>query len=132
MKRIWKAKISCQMPWRDFEKGETVELDDERVNERVKALFDCMTPDGGAVKEEKRDPDLEVMVARLKAAKIPMKKNITPKQIRELFDQFLGSGATAGAVSGEASGDVQEPPKEDKPKEEAKPTETQEPPKEDK
>lgn len=132
MKRIWKAKISCQMPWRDFEKGETVELDDEQVTPRVKELFDCITPDGGAVKEEKRDPDLEVMVARLKAAKIPMKKNITPKQIRELFDQFLGSGATAGAVSGEASGEAQEPPKEDKPKEEAKPTETQEPPKEDK
>lgn len=137
MKRIWKAKISCQMPWRDFERGETIELDDKDVTERVKALFTCMTPDGGTIKQEKKDPDLEVMVARLKAAKIPMKKNITPKQIRELFDQFLGSGATAGAVSGEASGETQEPPKEDKPnedkpKEEAKPTETQEPPKEDK
>ena len=118
------------MPWRDFEKGETVELDDEQVNERVKALFDCMTPDGGTIKEEKKDPDLEVMVARLKAAKIPMKKNITPKQIRELFDQFLGRGATAGAISGEASGEGQESPKEEKPKEETKPTEAQEPPKE--
>lgn len=110
--RIWRAKMNCQMPWRDFQKNETVELKDSQVDARVKALFECLTPEEAKGKE--RDPELDVMISRLKAAKIPMKKNITPKQIRELFDQFLGSGATAGAVSGEASGDAQEPPKEDK------------------
>lgn len=106
--RTWRAKMNCQMPWRDFVKNETVELKDSQVDARVKALFECLTPEEAKGKE--RDPELDVMISRLKAAKIPMKKNITPKQIRELFDQFLGSGATAGAVSG----DAQEPPKEDK------------------
>lgn len=106
--RTWRAKMNCQMPWRDFQKNETVELKDSQVDARVKALFECLTPDEEKPKDA--DPDIAVMVSRLKAAKIPMKKNITPKQIRELFDQFLGSGATAGAVSG----DAQEPPKEDK------------------
>ena len=54
------------------------------------------------------------MVERLKAAKIPVKKGYSADKIRELFNEFLGKGATAGAISGEASGEGQEPPKEDK------------------
>ena len=114
MIRQWRAKMSCQMPWRDFERGEIVELDDEKVTPRVKELFVCLNPDGEKVKSEADDADIKVMVARLKAAKVPLKKNMSPDKIRELFDQFLGSGATAGAVSGEASGEeAPKPPKED-------------------
>ena len=39
MKRVWKAKIACMMPWKDFRQGETCELDDNQVDERVKSLF---------------------------------------------------------------------------------------------
>ena len=121
MRRMWKAKMDCQMPWRDFERGEMVELDDEQVTPRVKELFVCLNPDGEKVKGEADDADIKVMVARLKAAKVPLKKNMSPEKIRELFDEFLGSGATAGAVSGEASGEEDpKPPKEE-----------HEPPKED-
>ena len=98
--RTWRAKMNCQMPWRDFLKGETVELKDSQVDARVKALFDCLTPE--EVSPKKADPDLAVMVSRLKAAKIPMKKNATEAEIRELFAKFLGAGATASEISKDA------------------------------
>ena len=44
MKRTWKAKMNCIMPWRDFAKGETCELDDNEVTPRVKELFECLNP----------------------------------------------------------------------------------------
>lgn len=100
VKRTWRAKMNCQMPTRDFLKNETVELFDSEVTPRHRALFECLSPEQAEPK--KADPDLSVMVARLKAAKIPMKKNITDKEVRELFDKFLGSGATAGQISGDA------------------------------
>ena len=100
VKRTWRAKMNCQMPTRDFLKNETIELFDSEVTPRHRALFECLTPEQAEPK--KADPDLSVMVARLKAAKIPMKKNITDKEVRELFDKFLGSGATAGQISGDA------------------------------
>jgi len=46
---------------------------------------------------------LAVMVSRLKAAKIPVKKGTSADEIRKLFDKFLGSGATAGEISDEAA-----------------------------
>ena len=36
--RTWRAKMNCQMPWRDFMKNETVELKDSQVDARVKEL----------------------------------------------------------------------------------------------
>jgi hypothetical protein len=104
------------MPWSDFERGEIVELDDEQVTPRVKELFECLNPDGKTTKSESDDPDINVMVARLKAAKVPLKKNMTNEKIRELFDEFLGRGATAGSVSGETDEEPskeKEPPRED-------------------
>jgi hypothetical protein len=98
--RTWRAKMNCQMPWRDFLKNETVELKDSQVDARVKALFECLTPEEAKVKE--RDPELDVMVSRLKAAKVPLKKNMGEKEIRELFDKFLGKGATAAEISNDA------------------------------
>lgn len=98
--RTWRAKMNCQMPWRDFMKNETVELKDSQVDARVRALFECLTPEEAV--QKKADPDIAVMVARLKAAKIPMKKNATEQEIRELFAKFLGTGATASEISKDA------------------------------
>lgn len=100
VERVWRAKMNCQMPWRDFVRGETVKLKDSQVDSRVRALFDCLTPD--EAEEKKLNPDVAVMVSRLKAAKVPMKKNMSEEKIRELFDRFLGSGATAGEISKDA------------------------------
>lgn len=99
--RLWRAKQACMLPWRDFERGETVELKDSQVTPLIRQLFECL--DGGAPVAEKPDPDLAVMVARLKAAKIPVKKGTSADEIRKLFDKFLGSGATAGEISDEAA-----------------------------
>lgn len=99
--RLWRAKQACMLPWRDFERGETVELKDSQVTPLIRKLFECL--DGGAPVAEKADPDLAVMVARLKAAKIPVKKGTSADEIRKLFDKFLGSGATAGEISDEAA-----------------------------
>lgn len=96
-KRIWVAKMNCQMPFRDFVKGEEIELDDENVTARVKALFDCRD------KEEKAeaDADFKVMVARLKAAKIPIPRGATKEKVKELFDTFLVKGPLASSVAGD-------------------------------
>ena len=98
--RTWRAKMNCQMPWRDFVKNETVELKDSQVDARVKALFECLTPD--EAKQKETDPDIEVMVSRLKAAKVPLKKNMGEKEIRELFERFLAKGSTASEISKDA------------------------------
>lgn len=98
--RVWRAKMNCIMPWRDFQRGETVELKDSQVDARVKALFECLTPE--EAKPKKIDPDIKVMVERLRAAKIPMKKNIGEKEIRSLFERFLAQGSTASEISKEA------------------------------
>ena len=98
--RTWRAKMNCQMPWRDFTKNETIELKDSQVDARVKALFECLTPD--EAKGEKRDPDIDVMISRLKAAKVPLKKNMGEREIRELFERFLAKGSTASEISKDA------------------------------
>ena len=97
--RVWRAKMNCQMPWRDFQKNETVELKDSQVDARVKALFECLTPEEANPKGA--DPDIAVMVSRLKAAKVPLKKSMGDKEIRELFKRFLAS-STASEISKEA------------------------------
>ena len=96
-KRIWVAKMNCQMPFRDFVKGEEIELDDENVTARVKALFDCRD------KEEKAEVDanFKVMLARLKAAKIPIPRGATKEKVKELFDTFLVKGPLASSVAGD-------------------------------
>ena len=98
--RTWRAKMNCQMPWQDFVKNETVELKDSQVDARVKALFECLTPDEAKPKDT--DPDIAVMVSRLKAAKVPLKKNMGEKEIRELFERFLAKGSTASEISKDA------------------------------
>ena len=98
--RVWRAKMNCQMPWRDFQKNETVKLKDSQVDARVKALFECLTPDEAKPKDA--DPDIAVMVSRLKAAKVPLKKNMGEKEIRDLFDRFLAKGSTASEISKDA------------------------------
>lgn len=98
--RTWRAKMNCQMSWRDFTKNETVELKDSQVDARVKALFECLTPD--KAKGVKRDPDIDVMISRLKAAKIPLKRNMGEKEIRSVFEQFLAKGSTASEISKDA------------------------------
>ena len=98
--RTWRAKMNCQMPWRDFTKNETVDLKDSQVDARVKALFECLTPD--KAKGAKRNPDIDVMISRLKAAKIPLKKNMGEKEIRSVFEQFLAKGSTATEISKDA------------------------------
>lgn len=98
-KRVWRAKMNCQMPWKDFAKNETVELDDADVTLRVKDLFECLTPDEVEAGKRKSDPDLKVMVARLRAAKVPMRRGMSEDEIRELFDRFLVEGATAEDVA---------------------------------
>lgn len=100
-KRVWRARMNCQMPWRDFVKNETVELDDNDVTPRVKDLFECLTPEEIKQEEDKKkgDPDVKVMIARLKAAKIPLKRGITTAEVKELFGKFLAEGATAGQIA---------------------------------
>ena len=98
--RTWRAKMNCQMPWRDFQRNETVKLMDSQVDARVKALFECLTPEEAKPKDT--DPDIAVMVSRLKAAKIPLKKNMGSKEIRELFERFLAKGSTASEISKDA------------------------------
>jgi hypothetical protein len=104
-KRIWVAKMNCQMPFRDFVKGEEIELDDENVTARIKALFDCRD------KEEKAeaDADFKVMVARLKAAKIPIPRGSTKEKVKELFDTFLVKGALASNIVGEEKKEEEKP-----------------------
>lgn len=89
------------MPWRDFAKNETVELDDSEVTPRVKALFDCMTPEQVSAEEEakKDDPDFKVMVQRLKAANIPLKRGISKEEVKKMFDDFLSAQPTEVAES---------------------------------
>ena len=118
-KRTWVAKMNCQMPFRDFLKGESVELDDSEVTARVKALFECV--DNPV--EKKSDPDFNVMVARLRAAKIPIPRGANKEKVSELFNAFLAKGTLAQNISGDVSGDskVADAPngEGDKPKEEA-------------
>ena len=104
-KRIWVAKMNCQMPFRDFMKGEEIELDDENVTARVKALFECRDK-----KEEKTeyDADFKVMVARLKAAKIPIPRGATKEKVKELFDTFLVKGPLASSIAGDDAGNKEE------------------------
>lgn len=97
-KRTWVAKMNCQMPFRDFLKGEEVVLDDSAVTARVKDLFECKDK----TEENESDPDFKVMVDRLKAAKIPIPRGATKEKVRELFDTFLVKGALAQNVSGDA------------------------------
>lgn len=99
-KRTWVAKMDCQMPFRDFRKGECWEFDDSEVTVRVKSLFDCLTEkEVEARKEaEKTDPDFKVMVERLKAAKIPLKRGITKDEVRKLFNEFLANNQTDGVA----------------------------------
>lgn len=100
-KRTWVAKMNCQMPFRDFLKGESVELDDNEVTARVKALFECVDKPV----EKKSDPDFNVMVARLRAAKIPIPRGANKEKVSELFNAFLAKGTLAQNISGDVSGD---------------------------
>lgn len=79
------------MPWRDFAAGETCELDDGEVTDRVKALFDCMTPDEVKAAEEaaKPDPDYEVKLQRLRQAKVTIPKRATKAEVEDLFRRNL-------------------------------------------
>lgn len=115
-KRTWVAKMNCMMPFKDFAKGESVILDDSEVTPRVKALFECKD-----VPEKKDDdPDFKVMVARLKAAKIPIPRGASKEKVKELFNQFLVEGATAPAIAGDTVSKEAEEIKEDTPAEETK------------
>lgn len=108
MIRTWKANMDCDMPFRDFRKGETVELDDSQVTPRVKALFTCLTPEQVEQSKEKPDPDFKVMVERLKAAKIPLRRGITKAEVRKLFNDFLAKpqdGSIAGGAETTDGGD---------------------------
>ena len=89
------------MPWRDFEKGEMIELDDNDVTVRVKELFECLTPEEAKAAEDAKngDPDIKVMIERLKAAKIPMKRGVKPEEVKELFKRFLVEDANASGVA---------------------------------
>lgn len=96
MTRTWKAKAACMMPWHDFKAGETCELDDEAVTDRVKALFVCMTPDEVQAEKEKEeaksDPTYNVMLQRLKQANVTIPRGANKAKIRELFDATLADG----------------------------------------
>lgn len=99
VKRVWRAKMNCQMPFRDFMKGETIELADSEVTPRVKELFECLTAEQVKASEPDDDPDYKVMVQRLKAAKIPLKRGITKEEVKKLFQEFLAASSTE--VAGE-------------------------------
>ena len=98
-KRVWRAKMTCQMPFKDFIKDETIELADSDVTPRVKALFECLTPEQAKAAEHDDDPDFKVMVQRLKAAKIPLKRGISNDDVKKLFQAFLAASSTE--VAGE-------------------------------
>ena len=99
MRRTWRAKTACQMPWHDFRAGETVELEDEKVTERVKALFECLTPEEAeAAKPAAPDPDFNVMLQRLKQAKVTIPKGANKAKVRELFEAHLADGTLPAAV----------------------------------
>lgn len=100
-KRTWVAKMNCQMPFRDFMKGESVELEDDEVTARVKALFECVDKPV----EKKADPDFNVMVARLRAAKIPIPRGANKEKVSELFNAFLAKGTLAQNIAGDVAGD---------------------------
>lgn len=115
-RRTWVAIMNCQMPFKDFVKGEEIELDDSQVTSRVKALFKCR----GEKEEEVKDPDMSVMILRLKAAKIPLPRKVTKEKVKELFDTFLAKGSLAQNIAGDAGEtDNSESSTEDKPKEDA-------------
>lgn len=104
-KRTWVAKMNCMMPFKDFAKGESVVLDDSEVTPRVKALFECKD----VPEKNDDDTDFKVMVARLKAAKIPIPRGANKEKVKELFNQFLVEGATAPSIAGDTvskDGDV--------------------------
>ena len=92
-KKIWKAKCACVMPWKDFRSGETCELDDKDVTERVRSLFVCMTEDevkaDEDMKRDAEDPTFKVKVQRLKQANVSIPRGANKKQIEELFNSFL-------------------------------------------
>lgn len=94
MKRTWKARMACCMPWRDFAAGETCDLEDGEVTDRVRALFDCMTPEEVRAAEEaaRPDPDFEVKVQRLRQAKVTIPKRATKAEVEELFRRSLADG----------------------------------------
>lgn len=112
MIRTWKANMDCDMPFRDFRKGETVELDDSQVTPRVKALFTCLTPEQVKAENAKPDADMKVMIERLKAAKIPIRRGATKADIRKLFDEFLAK-PQGGSIAGESAPTAPEKPAEE-------------------
>ena len=81
--------------------GRQDELDDNEVTARVKALFECVDKPV----EKKSDPDFNVMVARLRAAKIPIPRGANKEKVSELFNAFLAKGTLAQNISGDVSGD---------------------------
>ena len=94
MKRTWKAKTACVMPWHDFKAGAMCDLEDEQVTDRVKSLFVCLTPDE-AEKEKapaKADPEYDVMLQRLKQAKITIPRGAGKDEVKELFAAMLADG----------------------------------------
>lgn len=96
-KTTWRAKCRCMMPWRDYECGETVELDegDARLDdERFRTLFERVD---GPPADEPQDPSYNVMVQRLRQAKITIPKGSTRDQVRELFRKFLADGELPAA-----------------------------------
>lgn len=103
MKRVWKAKIACMMPWKDFRQGETCELDDNQVDERVKSLFVCLTVDDVKKEEDRRaemnDPSFRVKVQRLKQANVTIPKGANKEQIDRLFEENLGNSSDLPTAS---------------------------------
>ena len=95
MTRTWKAKCACSMPWRDFACGETCELDDEAVTDRVKALFVCLNEDEKAAMDEakREDPTFNVMLQRLKQAKVQIPRGANKAVIERLFRENLEDGS---------------------------------------
>lgn len=100
MIRTWKANMDCMLPWRDFRRGETVEIDDSAVTPRFKNLFTCLTPDEVKKEEEAKKPDNDynVMLARLKQAKITIPKHATKQVVTELFNTTLANGDLPNVV----------------------------------
>lgn len=94
--RTWRAKMNCIMPFGDYRKDDVIELSDAQVDARVKALFECLTPEEKErdEKAKKTDPELKVMLERLKAAKVPLKRGMSEEEIRRLFNEFLATSST--------------------------------------